>query len=75
MSQRILIVDDDARIRESLARVLGRGGVAVEVAESGEAALNAVERVRPDVVLSDIRMPGLSGLDLLRLLKCHFSRA
>ena len=71
MAGTILVVDDDARIRESLARVLGRNGSTVEVADSAEAALAVVSRVRPDLVLSDVRMPGMDGLELLRLLRAR----
>jgi len=69
MSARILIVDDDASIRRSLAEALVEEGYRVEAAESAEAALALLDRGAPDVVLSDVRMPGMDGIELLKLLR------
>jgi DNA-binding NtrC family response regulator len=69
MRHSILVVDDDARIRTSLAQALADGDTDVRVAENAEAALAAMTPAPPDVVLTDVRMPGLSGLDLLQLLR------
>src|SRR5688500_9249875 len=68
MTNALLIVDDDATIRESLAEALGEGDIDVHTAESAEKALSVMGGAHIDVVLSDIRMPGLDGLGLLRLL-------
>lgn len=65
MSLRVLLVDDDERVRASIAETLGEEGADVAQADSAEAALSRVAAFDPDVVLSDIRMPGLSGLELL----------
>jgi two-component system response regulator PilR (NtrC family) len=63
---RVLVVDDEASIREMLRIVLRRDGYDVEVAEDGRRALEAL-RTRPvDLLLSDIRMPDMSGVDVLR---------
>ena len=69
MGKTILVIDDDARIRESLSRVLAQGGARVEAAESAEAALGVFQELSPDLVISDIRMPGMDGLQLLKTLK------
>ena len=69
MPQKILIVEDDAAVRRSLAETLVEEGYHVSVAESAEAGLSALEEAAPDVVLSDVRMPGMDGVELLRLLK------
>ena len=69
MNRTLLIVDDDARILASLARSLREVAEPIVVAESGEEALGQVASLRPDVVLSDVRMPGLDGMELLRLLR------
>jgi two-component system response regulator AtoC len=69
MTRSILIVDDDARIRASLSEALIADNWSVSVADSGEAGLNAVAEDRPDVVLADIRMPGMNGIELLRRLR------
>ncbi len=70
MSGRLLVVDDDASVRRSLSETLTEEGYKVRSAESAEEALTLVaEAPRPDVVLSDVRMPGLDGLELLELIR------
>jgi len=63
---RILLIDDDAAVRESMSRTLKSAGYTVEPASSGEEGLAAAREGSFDVILSDMRMPGMSGLDLLR---------
>ena len=58
----ILIVDDDAPIRRMLRRTLAAEGYAVDEAADGGAALAALERSVPDLILLDVAMPGLDGL-------------
>ena len=65
----ILIVDDEAGVRSSLAAVLRDEGYAVETAESGEACLERTARETPDVILLDIWLPGLDGLATLERLR------
>ena len=69
MSNTILIVDDEAGVRASLGAVLRDEGYAVEVAESGEACLDAMSRRVPDVILLDIWLPGMDGLATLERLR------
>src|SRR3954463_13126367 len=69
MSHRLLLVEDDPAVRRSLAETLTEEGLDVHATESAEQALSALESVRPDVVLSDIRMAGMDGVELLTLLK------
>ena len=66
--QRVLIVDDDDAIRTSISEALARHDRDVRAAENATTALSGLDRWRPDVVLSDVRMPGLDGLELLQLL-------
>ena len=66
--QRVLIVDDDEAIRTSITEALARHDRDVRAAENATTALSGLDRWRPDVVLSDVRMPGLDGLELLQLL-------
>jgi two-component system response regulator AtoC len=62
---RILIVDDDDALRESLELILSSDGYTVLTAHCGEAALTTLEETPVDVVLCDLRMPGLDGFDLI----------
>jgi two-component system response regulator (stage 0 sporulation protein F) len=66
---RILIVDDEAPVREVLTEYLAAEGYAVEAAGSGAEALTAVRRGRTDLVLLDVRMPGLDGVQVLRRIR------
>ncbi len=61
----ILIVDDDEARRESLEWILSAEGYSVLTAESGEQALEVIERSEVDAVACDLRMPGLDGFDLI----------
>jgi DNA-binding response OmpR family regulator len=65
----ILVVDDEGAIRYSISKTLQRVGYQVHTAASGEEALEMMLRQTYDVVLTDIRMPGLSGVELLRRIK------
>ena len=62
---RILVVDDESTIRLVLSRYLVTRGFEVETAESGDAALDALSRARFDLMLCDVRMPGLSVVEIL----------
>jgi PAS domain S-box-containing protein len=61
-----LLVDDEADGRELLAVFLGQQGALVTAVESAAAALTAIERARPDVLVSDIAMPAMDGHELIR---------
>jgi class 3 adenylate cyclase len=65
-SVRLLVVDDNELNRDMLSRRLGSRGFVVEVAVDGESALRRLEEQAFDLVLLDVMMPGLSGLDVLR---------
>ena len=66
---RVLVVDDEASIRESLERALRLEGFAVETAAGGLAALEAVARSPPAVIVLDVTMPDLDGVAVLRRLR------
>ena len=70
-SPQMLIVDDVATNREILARTLERIGVRVRQASNGEEALATVRQERPDLVLMDIRMAGMDGVEALRRLRAE----
>ena len=69
MSERVLVVDDDALVRRMLTRSLTAEGFEVEGASDGGAALAAVERSAPDLVVLDVTMPGVDGLAVCRRLR------
>jgi two-component system response regulator MprA len=68
-SAAILVVDDDGPIRRMLSRTLTAEGYAVEASPDGGAALAAVERSAPDLVVLDVAMPGVDGLAVARRLR------
>ena len=65
----VLIVDDDAELRGMLDEYLSNEQIVVDTAADGVAALRHIERQRPDLVLLDVSMPGMSGFDVLRRLR------
>src|ERR1700759_2273818 len=67
--RRVLVVDDEENLRLVLRTLLRRHGYEVETAPTGEEALTLVDSFGPDVVLTDVRMPKMGGLDLLTTLK------
>ena len=68
---RVLVVDDDETIRELLRSYLQREGFEVEGAADGEAAVRAARAFRPEVVVLDVLLPGLDGLEVLRRLRAE----
>ena len=66
---RILLIDDDPGVRDSMERTLRGAGYAVRSAPTGEEGLEMAKGGAFDVILSDMRMPGISGLDILRQLR------
>ena len=71
---RILVVDDEPYICELLCRWLTAEGYSCDVALSGEAAFEFLKKGKHHLVLSDIMMPGMSGLDLLTIIESIVSR-
>jgi chemosensory pili system protein ChpA (sensor histidine kinase/response regulator) len=67
----VLVVDDDAAVAQTFARILQLGGYGVTTALDAATALRQVERIRPDIVLLDLRMPLVDGLEFLRALRAH----
>jgi two-component system nitrogen regulation response regulator GlnG len=70
----VWLVDDDASIRWVLERALRQGGMQTRSYEDAEAVLTALKREEPDVLVTDIRMPGRSGLDLLEEIRVERPR-
>ena len=65
----LLVADDDPGLRESLQRTLTRAGYRVVLAPDGRAALDTIQGGGLDLILSDLKMPGLTGIELLRAAK------
>lgn len=75
VSARLLVVDDNEDNRDMLARRLERRGFDVDTAESGEAALALIDSKPFDLVLLDVMMPGMSGLEVLEIVRRTYPRA
>src|ERR1700753_704353 len=67
--RRVLVVDDEENIRLVLKTLLKKHGFDVEVADSGEPALAQLDAFDPNVILTDVRMPKMGGMDLLAALR------
>jgi CheY-like chemotaxis protein len=69
MSLVALVVDDSMLIRHTVCRFLEARGYDVESATNGLEALEALKRIRPDIVITDMQMPNMSGIELITALK------
>ena len=67
----ILVIDDDALVRNMVARFLDRAGYRVLAAQGGAEGLELFDAERPDIILLDLRMPGLSGLEVLEQVRAR----
>jgi CheY-like chemotaxis protein len=73
-SKRVLVVDDDPEMRDALARVLAAAGYAVELAADGEQAI-AAQRARPvEVLITDVFMPSLDGLETIQYFHAEYPK-
>jgi DNA-binding NtrC family response regulator len=68
----VLIVDDEPSAREVCAQILKAQGLRTEVAESGERALEILETAQIDAVLTDVRMPRMDGMELLKIVRTRY---
>ena len=69
MAQTVLVVEDDAKMVNRLRLYLEREGYAVEAASDGRAALEAADRIRPSLVILDLMLPHLDGIEVCRRLR------
>jgi DNA-binding response OmpR family regulator len=69
MGERILIVEDEISLQETLAYNLHRQGYEVETVGDGKTALEAARRIHPDLILLDIMLPGMDGFEVCRILR------
>ena len=70
-SYRILIVEDHPEMQLVLSKFLGEQGFEIELAQTGEAALEKFAQVKPDVILLDVMLPGISGIDVTRQIRAN----
>ena len=70
---RVLVVDDEPAFRDGLEVALKREGFVVHVASTGPEALDQFELIAPDIVLLDVMLPGITGLDVCRRIRAHSS--
>jgi len=68
----ILIIDDEAALRQTLARILQQAGFEVTTAENGEQGLSFIQTTNFDLIFMDLRMPGMAGMDALKLIHASF---
>ena len=68
-ARKILIVDDEPNIVVPLQFLMEQNGYQVQIAETGEAAMDLIARYRPDLVLLDIMLPGVNGLEVCQMLR------
>ena len=69
--KRVLVVDDEPQIRRALESILGVRGYAVASVETGEEALRALKAQTPDLLVLDLSLPGMSGLDVCRAVRAR----
>jgi DNA-binding response OmpR family regulator len=71
MSGRVLLIEDEPNIAEAIRFILSRDGWDVTVEENGAQALPRVADVKPDLVILDLMLPGMSGLEILSSLRAN----
>lgn len=69
MSKSILVIDDERAVRDSFELALMDEGYEIRTAENGLDGLAAIEEKRPDLILLDLKMPGMNGVEVLRRIK------
>ena len=71
ITARLLLIEDNAPLAEATAKFLRHADLEVRVAESGEEALQAAMTFLPEIVLCDVHLPDMSGLDVMHALRSH----
>jgi DNA-binding NarL/FixJ family response regulator len=75
MKPRIVLADDHVMVAEGLGRLLGDSVDIVAYVKNGQQLVESASKLRPDIIVSDVTMPGMSGLDAMRQLKAEGLRA
>src|SRR5712691_6295803 len=71
--ERILVVEDEPMVAEVVERYLRRDGCEVSVVHEGDAALNAIDRFQPDLIVLDLMLPGVDGMEICRRVRARSS--
>jgi len=66
---RVLVIDDEEAMRDSCSQIILKEGMTADTAANGELGLNKIVELKPDIVLIDLKMPGISGLEVLEKLR------
>jgi len=74
MSKKILVIDDDQLVVKTLGKLLEIEGYLVVTSESGEEAISIIKAEEIDLVISDIRMPGMDGVETINVMNDHFKK-
>jgi CheY-like chemotaxis protein len=72
VSKTILVVEDNPEAREMVSLVLSSAGFVVRTAEDGQEALDAVQDWQPDLIITDIQMPKVDGIEMIKRMREHF---
>lgn len=71
MSKKILVIDDEELVTESLKKLLNKAGYEVVVVNNGMRALESVKDNNFDLIVSDIRMPDMNGIEIIKEIRCY----
>jgi YesN/AraC family two-component response regulator len=74
MAKNILIIDDEELVTESLKRLLKKEGYNAEIAKSGKEALEKVKKTVFDLIISDVRMPEMDGIETIKQIRVHLEK-
>lgn len=75
MPKNILVIDDEELVTESLKRLLKREGYNVAISKNGADAIEKVKKVDFDLIISDIRMPGLDGIETIKQIRAYLEKS
>jgi CheY-like chemotaxis protein len=74
MAKNILIIDDEELVTSSLKLLLKKEGYNAEIAKSGEEAINKVKKATFDLIISDVRMPDMDGIETIRQIRAYLEK-
>jgi CheY-like chemotaxis protein len=75
MAKHVLIIDDEELVTKSLLKLLNSNGYQATVAKSGEAALEIIKKAVFDLIVCDVRMPGLDGIETIKQIRAYLEKS